>query len=322
MLLARVAEDLYWAARYLEHAEDTARIVREHTNLLVDYPVSAPLTWEPLAAVTGLGATVDLAELRGETAIVTALLVERSNPASITSCIAVARENLRTCREVIPREFWLTVNDLHLYVSSHADEGVNRRSRSRFLSHVVAQTQQAVGILGGVMSADQAYEVLRLGRTIERADMTTRVLDVRAVALLETGEGQLADVQWAAVLRSLGALQMFHRTRREPIEAGPVIDFLLHDGHFPRSVRCCLDKLAASVGRLPAADRLAPSCEAVIQRLVQSSADLSNPSSLRVELDVIQTLLAELSDHMSSIYFHARVIAYITPCSAGGSGVD
>jgi uncharacterized alpha-E superfamily protein len=301
VLLSRVAEDLFWAARYLERAENTARIIREHTNLIVDFPVSAPLTWEPLAVIAGT--VSEPGTFHSEVHIVASLVSDTENPASITFCVARARENLRTCREVIPQEFWLTVNDLHLYVASHADEGVDRRSRNRFLTRVIAETQRAVGILGGVMSSDHAYEMLRLGRTIERADMTTRVLDVRAVSLMETGEGQLADVQWGAVLRSLSALQMFHRTRPEPVEAGPVVDFLLHDRDFPRSVRCCLDKVAMSVGRLPASDRVAPAAAAAIDRFEHGLREFIDPTVLRGELDAIQILIGDLADRLSAAYF-------------------
>jgi uncharacterized alpha-E superfamily protein len=301
VLLSRVAEDLFWAARYLERAENTARIIREHTNLIVDFPVSAPLTWEPLAVVAGT--VIDPEVVHSEVQIVASLVSDADNPASITFCVERARENLRTCREVIPQEFWLTVNDLHLYVGSHADEGVDRRSRNRFLSRVIGEAQRAVGILGGVMSRDHAYEMLRLGRTIERADMTTRVLDVRAVSLLETGEGQLGDVQWGAVLRSLSALQMFHRTRPEPVEAGPVVDFLLHDRDFPRSVRCCLDKVASSIARLPASDRVSPAAAAAIDRFEHGVREFVDPKALRVELDTIQSVIADLSDRLSAAYF-------------------
>jgi uncharacterized alpha-E superfamily protein len=301
VLLARVAESMYWSARYLERAENTARIVREHTNLIMDFPISEPLTWQPLSAVAGSPMGPD--DPHDEHDVVTALVSDLDNSVSIAFCVDRARDNLRTCREVIPQEYWLAINDLYLYVASRADEGVDRRSRSRFLTHIIAESQRAVGILGGVMSSDHAYEMLRLGRTIERADMTTRVLDVQAVALLDIGEGQLADVQWAAVLRSLSALQMFHRARPEPIEAMPVVEFLLHDHDFPRSVRCCLEKVAQSVSRLPSAERLRPYCQAAIDRLENGSRDLLAPNILRQELDAVQLLVGDLSDRISAAYF-------------------
>jgi uncharacterized alpha-E superfamily protein len=299
VLLARVAEDLYWAARYVERAENTARIIREHTNLMVDLPESAPLSWEPLLAIAGESNL----ESTSEHAIVRALIADLSMSASIASCVARARANLRTCRETIPREYWLTINQLHLYVSQHSDEGVDRSSRSRFLTQVVRDCQLAVGVLGGVMSSDDAYEMLRLGRTIERADMTTRVLDVRAVTLMETGPDQLGDVLWGGVLRSLSALQMFQRCRYEAVDAEPVVDFLLHDPAFPRAVRCCIDKVAGSIARLPGPGRVLAACEDVVHVLDRSRELGTDAAALRRALDEIQLSVASLSNELSATYF-------------------
>lgn len=299
MLLARVAEDLYWAARYLERAENTARIIREHTNLMVDLPESAPLSWEPLLAIAGESGVATTTEH----AIVHALIADLEVSASIASCVARARSNLRTCRETIPREFWLTVNHLHLYVSQHSDEGVDRSSRNRFLTQVISESQLAVGILGGVMSSDEAYEMLRLGRTIERADMTTRVLDVRAVALMESGPGQLGDVMWGGVLRSLSALQMFQRNRHEVVDAEPVVDFLLQDRRFPRAVRCCVEKVAASVARLPTPDGVVAACTEALAVLDRSQHVGAEPEAMRLAIDDIQLSIANLSDQLAKAYF-------------------
>ena len=152
MLLSRVAENLYWAARYLERAEDTARIVREHTNLIVDLPVTVPVTWQPLLAITGTVEEFDETErIVGETDIIHFLIAERDNTGSVVMCVEQARENLRTTREVIPRDAWQAVNDLYLYVASHRTEGVERRGRNRFLDRVIADAQRMVGILAGTM---------------------------------------------------------------------------------------------------------------------------------------------------------------------------
>src|SRR6516225_4956278 len=117
MLLSRVAGNLYWAARYLERAEDTARIIREHTNLMVDLPTSVAVTWEPLLAILGGRTEFDARHERAdEQAIVRHLVADRANPGSILMSVEQAREDLRTCREVIPREAWQALNDLYLYV--------------------------------------------------------------------------------------------------------------------------------------------------------------------------------------------------------------
>ena len=243
MLLSRVAENLYWAARYLERAENTARIVREHTNLIIDLPTSVPLTWEPLLAILGGREQFDAEHgAADELSIVRYLVSDRSNAGSILMSVEQAREDLRTCREVVPREAWQSVNDLYLYVASHHRDGVARPSRSRFLERIVTESLRTEGFVLSTMSRDEAYEFVRLGRTIERADMTTRVLDVSAGSLMDTqaeGGGQYEDVQWMSVLRSLSALQMYHRTTRLPVEGPAALRFLLLDAAFPRSVMCC-----------------------------------------------------------------------------------
>jgi len=309
MLLSRVAENLYWAARYLERAEDTARIVREHTNLIVDLPVSVPVTWQPLLAITGTVEEFDERErIVGEADIIHFLVAERDNTGSVVMCVEQARENLRTTREVIPRDAWQAVNDLHLYVASHHLEGVERRSRNRFLDRVIADSQRMVGILAGTMSRDEAYEMLRLGRHVERADMTTRVIDVRAGMLMgERPDGieHHDDVQWASVLRSLSALHMFHRAVRAPVSAPDALGFLLLDPAFPRSVTHCLREIAACVRRLPQEPHILPSCDVALNRLGRLSVGQITGASLHQLADELQLYIAAIDTRISESWFHA-----------------
>ncbi|MFP5489054.1 MAG: alpha-E domain-containing protein, partial [Acidimicrobiia bacterium] len=112
VLLARTAERLYWGARYVERAEDTARIVRAYNDLVVDFPSVELLRWEPLAALTGSAGTIEVppSDPSGERTILRYLLADAANPGSVVSAVAAARENLRTTREVMPREAWQAVN--------------------------------------------------------------------------------------------------------------------------------------------------------------------------------------------------------------------
>ena len=135
MLLSRVAESLYWSARYLERADGTARVVRAFTEGIVDLPTSVTTTWSPLLSITGSGEGFDATRQdHVESAIVRYLVDDDRNPGNLKASVEKARENLRSCREVVPREAWSVVNDLHLYVQAHADDGVGRRSRARFLA--------------------------------------------------------------------------------------------------------------------------------------------------------------------------------------------
>ena len=191
------------------------------------------------------------------------------------SSVVAARENLRTAREVIPREAWQALNDLYLYATSHHTEAVDRRSRGPLPRQGRSASASASSAsCRATMSRDEAYQMLRLGRHIERADMTSRVLDVRAVALLaqsaDDDEGAAAhdEVQWAAVLRSLSGLQAYHRRRRGPATGHPTVTFLLRDPDFPGSIAHCLAEVETVVGGLPRSEAVDMAARSAMRTLV------------------------------------------------------
>jgi uncharacterized alpha-E superfamily protein len=318
MLLARVAEQLYWAGRHVERAEVTARVVNEHTHLLVDLPTSVPLTWEPLLAVPGLREEFDAAyPAPDEPHVVHFLLADRENPVSVLSTVMAARTNVRNAREVLPREAWQAINDLYLYVTSHHTDGVGRRSRGRFLERVIGDIQRFAGIVAATMCRDDAYHFLALGRHVERADMVSRVLDVRAVALLggpelTTVEGETRDdgadvpivhdeVQWAAVLRTLSALEAYYRRGLAPVSGHASVDFLLCDPDFPGSIRFCLDEVLTVLAGLPEADANRMAAHATLRtldRLVTAPLD-----DLHTGLVGLQVAVGSLHDQIEASYF-------------------
>ena len=307
MLLSRVAENLYWAARNLERAEDTARIVLRHTDLLVDLPTTVPLNWDPLLAITGTESAFQSSghEL-GETTIVSYLIMDRTNSGSVSMCVAAARENLRTTREVIPREAWQVVNDLHLYVLARHDEGVLRATRHRYLQHVISQCQGLIGVLAGTMNRDYAYTVMRLGRNIERADMTTRVLDTVAGELLN-GDSAHDDIQWASVLKQLSALQMYRRSVRTAVGADAVVQFCLRDRAFPRAVAHCLDEVASCLDRLPQTPSARAACESARTQLDSAKLDGLTTVGLHELADQLQINIGKIHDCVDDAFFSAHL---------------
>jgi uncharacterized alpha-E superfamily protein len=299
-LLARVADRLYWGARYMERAEDTARIIRSYHELVVDFPGDVMLRWDPLAAIAGNVVAFEFADDddTGELAVLHFLIADRHNPGSIASCVAASRENLRTTREVIPREAWQTVNALSQYVATGAGIGVRRQHRDRFLARVVDDSRRLDGVIDSTMTRQNSYRMFRLGRLIERADMTTRVLGVRAAALLQmrsAGIEPLSDeVQWMGVLRSLSALQMYQRATRGPIDGEAVVRFLLFDASFPRSVQSCLDELRVVVASLPAADAVLAVVDQAEAVLAAARPIASDGHELDDDMDGVHIALALL----------------------------
>jgi uncharacterized alpha-E superfamily protein len=307
MLLSRVADDIYWAARYLERAEDTARIVRAHAETMADLPDKSEAHWKPL--ITVMGSDVQYDERFGgdvtESAVVEYLLSDQHNPGSVVRCVTAARENLRTTREMIPVEGWQAVNDLHQYVNVEVDRGVDRRARDRFTRHVVSDSRRIDGILATTMSHDEAYAMWRLGRALERADMTTRVLGVRAAAvLLPADDGARAhdDLLWIGVLRSLSGLQMYRRAVRRPIEGAAVVRFLLEHDRFPRAVRALLREIRRALGELPDPSVLFDDVDAVDATLRGSTDDDIDGAALDGAMETLQAALAQLDRRIHDRY--------------------
>ena len=299
MLLSRVADSLFWGARYLERAEDTARVVRAYTEALVDLPTTVTSSWEPLLAMSGNRDAFDAAhDHPAEEDVVAFLVADEANPGSVASSIASSRENLRTTREVFPREAWQTLNDLFLYMSSNAEAGVNRRSRSRVLHRVICDSLLVDGVLTATMNRDEAYEVWRLGQSIERADMTTRVLGVRAAALLAqpAAADDHDEVQWMGVMRSLSALQMYQLATRGPISGRGAVHFLLHEQRFPRSVAASVQRIRDAFSNLPHSERTLKAVDEIETLLRGLPVELDDGLALDAAMDQVQVALFALAE--------------------------
>ena len=303
-LLARVADRIHWAARYLERAEDSARVLRSFGDLLADFPASG-LRWGSLVSIAGSDARVESVNGSDEGPVVHFLIADREHPNSIAMSVERSRENLRTCREVLPREAWRTINDLSIFVRSAAPTAIDRRRRERLLDRVIEDSRRLDGVLQVSMTRDEAYELWRLGRYIERADMTTRVLGVRAANLLALPPGvsdEFGEIQWMGVLRSLSALQMYQRATNGPIDGRAVVRFLLFDHRFPRSVAGCLAEIRSSVLRLPEYGLVLGAVEVVDRELRRCRPVADDGFALDASMDRLQISLAELEGVMRSQY--------------------
>lgn len=311
-LLSRNADRIYWAARYLERAEDTARMVLQFGELFDDMPTNDPnentFRWAPLLAVCG-DRTLLEAEA-SERDVVNTLVCDPESSSSVAGCVAAARANLRTTREVLPREAWHTVNDLSMFVASDVARAEDRRFRSHVLSRVANDSRRLDGILTSSMSRDAAWQMWRMGRYLERADMTTRVVGVRAAVLMaqsakpvRAGDALRYDeVQWMGVLRSLSALQMYQRSTHGAIEASSVVRFLLFDVQFPRSVRFCLDEIDRSLDQLTRPESVRKAVTEARNALMSTMATTDDGGDLDQAMDWVQSLIGKVSEAVTDRY--------------------
>ncbi len=320
MLLARMAEAAYWAGRHLERAEGTARIVQVHTDAHVDMPVGEDVGWEPLLAIAGVDsefaerystAAGPDATRAAEEDVIEFLLHGDGNASSILASLTAARENLRTARPVVPREAWEACNNLWLSSTDHLAEADSREGRVRWLRRVIAGCQCIHGILLGTMSRDEAMSFLVLGQNIERADLTTRVLDVRSESLHPRGADDPYDVvHWMAVLRSLAAYQPFRRAMPARPQGGSTLRFLLQDDRFPRAVGACLTEARAQLKVLPHSERAQEACQNASMVVTAAPVARLAVSGLAEFLEDIQLALVEIHQRIDDAYFRPSFIGW------------
>ena len=253
-LLSRVAERSYWAARYLERAENNGRVINVYGNLLLDLPLEAGFGWHTLIDINGnQDLYANLYPTPNSLSPLRFLISDANNPSSIRAALRMVRENIRTTRDIFPSEAWRSINELYLFSKESLRGAISDRKRHEVLSRIVAGCQQINGMLAANMSHGPAYQFLRIGRNVERADMATRVVDVAAATILKASDDLVpfTNTVWMAVLRSLSAYQMYRQYVRRRIVPGDVITFVLLDDHFPRAWRYCLGQLETALRRLP-----------------------------------------------------------------------
>ncbi|MDP5118201.1 MAG: alpha-E domain-containing protein, partial [Prochlorococcaceae cyanobacterium MAG_34] len=244
-MLSRVADSLYWINRYVERAENISRFVEVSEAMALDCPPGSAEPWLPLVDASGDRELFDRLYPEGRPEQVVEFLVRaEANPNSVVSCIAIARENARQIRDVITTEMWEQLNDI--YWTLFDNKGFWDQPPQEQLRDIRRSCQLFYGITDATLSRDLSWQFSRLGRVLERAEKTTRILDVKYFLLLPSPDevgGVLDELQWISLLRSAGAYQMFRQSRQQAIEPKAVASFLLLDPIFPRSVRYCLERI-------------------------------------------------------------------------------
>jgi len=318
MLLARMAEAVYWAGRHLERAEGTARVVQVHTDTHVDLPFGEDVGWEPLLAIVGVNSEFaerySAAAEAGDTAaaeedVIEFLLHGDGNASSILAAVTAGRENLRTARPVVPREAWEACNNLWLACSDHMDEVKSRQGRVQWLRRVIAGCQRINGILLGTMSRDEAMSFLTIGQNLERADLTTRVLDVRSESLHpQKGDDPYDVVHWMAVLRSLAAYQPYRRAMPARPQGGATLRFLLQDDRFPRAVSACLTETRSHLKELARSEAALDACATASMVVASAAVPRLALGGLEEFLDEVQVALDAIHLRIDETYFRPSFV--------------
>ncbi|WP_309709114.1 alpha-E domain-containing protein [Pseudolysinimonas sp.] len=280
-MLSRIAESLFWIGRYIERSDGTARILDVHLQLLLEDPwVEENLACRSLLSV--MGTEVDAEADISRSDVLTILAVDRNQPASIAYSLNAARENARRAREVVNTELWEVLNTTR----ARMPRKVASDKVHEFFTWVRERAALAVGIVESATNRDEAYRFFTLGRSLERADMTARLLATRSLT-------EASGPSWTTILRSVGAYEAYLRTYRGVPSAQKAAEFLLLDRLFPRSILYSVTRAEQQLREIePRADRFGVSDHA--QRLL---------GQIRSELEYrpVVDLIADLPTHMDAV---------------------
>ena len=252
-MLSRVADALFWMARYYERAENNARLIDVNMNMMLD--IGSTMSeisnnsqgWNPIISMAS-----PFNEFRARypkttsEAAIEWLTFSCDNPNSIASCVGNARENARAMREAISIEMWEQINTTYLWLRDTKPEDIQREGEHSYFRRIREASQLFQGMVKSTFPHDEAFRWVELGQYLERADATARLIDVKYFILLPSVEevgGPIDQTQWIAVLKSCSAYEAYQRRYVAKITPSRVAEFLVLNEDFPRSVRFCFDQI-------------------------------------------------------------------------------
>ena len=296
-MLSRIAESLFWIGRYIERSDGTARILDVHLQLLLEDPwIEEDTACRSLLAVMGSEAPADVELTRGD--VLSMLAVDRHNPASIAYSLGAARENARRAREIVSTELWECLNTTRARMPRKvADDKVHE-----FFGWVRERSALAVGIIESATSRDEVWQFFTLGRSIERADMTARLLATRTLT-------EASGPSWTTILRSCGAYEAYLRTYKGVPSARNAAEFLLLDRLFPRSVLFAISRAEACLREVEPSNHRVAASDSGMRILGQMRSELEYKpigqilDDLPGQMDVVQEATSAASEAIRQRYF-------------------
>jgi len=318
-MLSRVANSLYWMARYIERSENIARIVDVNIQLLLDLrnldEKRLAEHWLPLVQTTGDEKQFFELYKKATAKNVTEFLVfQMENANSIVSSVCQARENARMVRDQITVELWEELNRLYWFVKTTTARTVWQESPSEFFQHIKAGSLHIIGLTYATLIHNEGWWFAQAGKFIERADKTSRILDLRYEALPEKGlpktVSQEDALEWAAILRSCSAWDAYKTIHGAEVSPRLVAEFLLLNEDFPRSVRFCVSELNNALRKMSgvAEGKFCNDAEKLAGRLVAelqfSTIDEIFDAGLHDYLDRLQSKLNDIGMALFNAYIY------------------
>lgn len=290
MILSRVAEACFWTMRHMERAENTARLLRVNQSFVLDVTLPDLERWRPVVVVSGeeprFVERFGLSAINDGDTVQDYMVWDEQNPVSIVSCAYWARENARTIRDVITLEMWEKLNVFHHWLRGGQGRRLWRTDRDAFYVHVQENATLFQGVCHNTMLHEQPFDFMVLGMLLERAGQTARIIDVKHHALgsptRQTVGTPLETAQTMALLRSCSATQPFLKRSRGTPSGTAVVEFLLKETAFPRSVLYCLERALVFVQQVrPKNSTVADHSVALLAPLIEDLQEKSMEDMLQ-----------------------------------------
>ena len=259
-MLSRTADHLFWMSRYMERAENTARMldVNYQTALLPQSDAVAELGWRGLLAISEL--TGDYTKRYGAidpARLMDFMVSDEENPSSIVSCLRAARENARAVRGTLTTEVWETQNQTWLEFNKLLAGGELKRDPANVFEWVKFRSHLSRGVVVGTMLQDEAFHFVRIGSFLERADNTARMLDVKFHDVesdfygnADERDNEYEFYHWSAILRSVSGFEVYRKVYRNVIQPEKVAELLILRADMPRSLAACMDEVVSNLQRV------------------------------------------------------------------------
>ena len=305
-LLSRVAERLYWLARYLERTENTARLIKSYNNLIMDIPIGSEPSWMILVDILDERDRYSKIFRNENEQNVHKFLVEKpSVSCGIHYSIAQARENMRTTRDALPEEAWEYTNSLFLFSSENRTKYGRRQARLAYLDEIIQRCQMISGLIDSTLPRDNAYHFIKIGCLLERADMTARITDVGAGDIIDReGINDAIDpILWGSLLEALSAKSAYRRAVSPIVEKNPIVDFLFKAESFPRSIYFCLREISIEIGDKPNRQGVTKLLRSSMRKLRKFDASTLTREQLHEFIDKFQIFLIALNKEFYSSWF-------------------
>ena len=305
-LLSRVAERLYWLARYLERTENTARLIKRYNNLIMDIPIGSEPSWMILVDILDERNRYSKIFRNENEQNVHKFLVEKpSVTCGIHYSIAQARENMRTTRDALPEEAWEYTNSLFLFSSENRTKYGRRQARLAYLDEIIQRCQMISGLIDSTLPRDNAYHFIKIGYLLERADMTARITDVGAGDIIDReGINDAIDpILWGSLLEALSAKSAYRKAVSPIVEKNPIVDFLFKAESFPRSIYFCLREISIEIGDKPNRESVTKLLRSSMRKLRRFDASSLTREQLHEFIDKFQVSLIALNEEFYSSWF-------------------